>query len=579
MHKKSRIYAQAITLLCAVFMLASPKALAAMGPSPWAAPQIEQAISLGLVPDALQSDYQSPITREDFCSLLYHVLFGQETEISLEQENPFTDVDDPQIRYLAQRGIVSGYGNGVFAPQDGLTRQQAAVLLTNAARDFGRDLARDMSFMFQSPMSDRAGFAAWAADSIAWVRRASIMTGTMANKFDPQGQYTREQAIITMLRFHDVVIGQKDYRNFQNYIVSLVPVTIENDIFSMVIPANSPYHKDIEEVMLNYCDWVQEASGLSLFPEGTKYDKIRIGYQDADSYYGRNEDMYLWEVEHMLDGSSAPYFPLSILSWMLQDRTVHTKCPPFNDAFRFLNSAKAAKNNGMDYIYWYIMSYNFNVFEPEDERRIIAPGYETLFRSGKDSWEMTCVSLRFGVFLEQQYGTDILQNVIKKYAEKMQGNTATRDDFVDFLKQQTDQNVFEAFVSWYWENTALFNQSNTPELQTERFVCMPIITKYYQGFSDYQRFFIDKMMEFDFHEANAYVQHRGYQINGIYGSFYSDKEVTVTTFNETGKMVARSVVKPNSYVRIESKGATKLVVTGDNVHIRFMPLFEHCYSK
>lgn len=143
MHKKSRIYTATITLLCAVFILASPNMLAAREPSPWAAPQIEQAVSLGLVPDVLQSDYQSPITREDFCRLLYHVLFGQETEITLEQDNPFTDVDDPQIWYLAQRGIVSGHGNGIFSPQDGLTRQQAAVILTNAARDFGRDLARD----------------------------------------------------------------------------------------------------------------------------------------------------------------------------------------------------------------------------------------------------------------------------------------------------------------------------------------------------------------------------------------------------------------------------------------------------
>lgn len=580
MHKKSRIYTATITLLCAVFILVSPNTLAAMGPSPWAAPQIEQAISLGLVPDVLQSDYQSPITREDFCRLLYHVLFGQETEITLEQDNPFTDVDDPQIRYLAQRGIVSGHGNGIFAPQDGLTRQQAAVFLTNAARDFGRDLARDMSFMFQSPMSDREGFAAWAADSIAWVRRASIMTGTTADKFDPQGRYTREQAIITMLRFYDVVIGQKDYRNFQSYVVSLVPLTIENDVFSMSIPANVPYYRNIEQETLKYCHWVQEASGLSFLPKGKRYSKMTIVNSGDGAPLGSEDGIEIQDAQYIFGDYEYPaFYYLHELSHTLQWRAAYIDCRPFQEAFAILNSAKVAKKQGMDFLYRHLMSFNYAFIEPETERAIISSDFETYYRTSKSDWDVYLVGFRFGVYLEQRYGDDIFTKIIRRYAAKVGTRKTSRGQFVDFLKKQTGQNVFQDFVDWYWENKPIFAEKDELEQQAGMVTCLPQINKHFKDYTQYWNIKFQNSVTIDFRDSHALAQMHGYTVNGITAFMGADRLITVTAFDKDGKQVDKIMMPPGERRRVMFKNAVTLVVTGTNGHLFFNPDFETNYSK
>ena len=580
MHKKSRIYTATITLLCAVFIFASPNMLAAMGPSPWAAPQIEQAISLGLVPELLQSDYQSPITREDFCRLLYHVLFGQETEITLEQDNPFTDVDDPQIRYLAQRGIVSGHGNGIFSPQDGLTRQQAAVLLTNAARDFGRDLARDMSFMFQSPMSDRAGFAPWAADSIAWVRRASIMAGTKANKFDPQGRYTREQAIITMLRFFDVVIGQKDYRNFQNYVVSLAPLTIENDVFSMSIPANVPYYRNIEQKTLEYCDWVQEASGLSFLPKGKQYSKITIINSGDGAPLGGEDGIEIQDMDYIFHDHTHPDFVyLHELSHTLQWRAAFIDCRPFQEAFAILNSAKVAKKQGMDFLYRYLMSFNYAFIEPETERAIISSDFETYYRTSKSDWDVYLVGFRFGVYLEERYGDDIFAKIIQNYGAKVGALKTSRDQFVDFLKNQTSQNVFQDFVDWYWDNKSIFAEKDEPEQQAGTVNCLPVINKHFKNYTQYRNIKFQTSVTIDFRDSHALAQMHGYTVNGISATIGTKGRITVAAFDKDGKQIGKITMNADENQKVTFKDAVTLVVIGTNGHLFFNPDFETNYSK
>lgn len=507
------------------------------------------------------------------------MLFGQETEITLEQENPFTDVDDPQIRYLAQRGIVAGHGNGIFAPQDGLTRQQAAVLLTNAARDFGRDLARDMSFMFQSPMSDRAGFAAWAAESIAWVRRASIMTGTTAAKFDPQGQYTREQAIITMLRFHDVVIGQKDYRNFQNLVISLVPTTIENDVFVMYIPANVPYERDIEKTVLQYIERVQKASGLSFFSNARESSKLYISFEQRFPFAG-DDGIYLGIPE--LYAKEQEYTYTLLLSHTLLSRSVSMDSAPSRYAFAVLNSAKTAKMYGRDYLYWYVMHHNFSFFELERERNVIGPGLEDFFRKGlgehRESSDDILTGFRFGVYLEEQYGDDILAKLVKLYAQQ-QENTTEKSSFVDLLKEQTSPKVFDEFVSWYWKNRALFVWKEAPAI-TERTVSFrPRIDEQWQAFLNYWTITFEDSVTLDLRESHALAQLNGYKIKAISVILGTKTPITITSFDKDGNQVEKNTMRADEQRLIMFPNAATLVITGANGRLFVDLEFGRSYFK
>jgi hypothetical protein len=121
----------------------------AAAPSAWAAEEVGEAIAHGLVPSELRSDYASPISRGDFCKTavtFIEVKSGKPVEQILGErgltvnKGAFSDTNDPDILAASTLGIVNGRGNGKFAPQESITRQEAATLLTRIVDALSLDL-------------------------------------------------------------------------------------------------------------------------------------------------------------------------------------------------------------------------------------------------------------------------------------------------------------------------------------------------------------------------------------------------------------------------------------------------------
>ena len=96
-----------------------------------------------LIPEKLlSSDFKENITREEFASVcvkLYEKMLGKNIEILLP--NPFDDCDNEDVIKAYSVGIVNGVSDALFAPDDTLTREQAATMLSRAyALSFGVDL-------------------------------------------------------------------------------------------------------------------------------------------------------------------------------------------------------------------------------------------------------------------------------------------------------------------------------------------------------------------------------------------------------------------------------------------------------
>lgn len=167
-------------------------------PSSWAAPQVNEAIAAGIVPDAFQSGYTRPATRAEFCALaveLYEAVTG--TEIT--QRATFTDTDDLNVQKMAGLGVVLGVGDGTFNPDGTLTREQAATMLVRLAEAMGHPLPEGTA-----TFTDNASIASWAVDAVGRVQAAGLMGGVGDNTFSPQGSYTVEQSILTALRLYDL---------------------------------------------------------------------------------------------------------------------------------------------------------------------------------------------------------------------------------------------------------------------------------------------------------------------------------------------------------------------------------------
>lgn len=176
----------------------------------WAYDEVVAAIEAGLVPADLQNLYHSDITRMEFCRVAVRAVeaaLGQDvaevvresTGRSLSEwqnEYPFTDTANRSVIAAYALGIVVGNDNGTFAPSNTISRQEAAVMLTRAARVIGLDTDSVEGTVFDD--GDQA--AGWAVEAMSFVSHYGIMLGKGEGAFDPQGTFTREQSYMTALR-------------------------------------------------------------------------------------------------------------------------------------------------------------------------------------------------------------------------------------------------------------------------------------------------------------------------------------------------------------------------------------------
>ena len=180
-------------------------------PDAWAAEEVALALENNLVPAAMQKNYTKDINRQDFCALIIRLIeeksgmgidaFLAEKGVSI-QSGVFTDTTDKNVLAANALGIVNGRGGGIFDCTSGITRQEAARMLCQAAGVLG------IQTDGQAPaFADGSSFPAWAANEIAFVAATSdkvsgklVMGGVGENKFNPTGSYTTQQAFITMLR-------------------------------------------------------------------------------------------------------------------------------------------------------------------------------------------------------------------------------------------------------------------------------------------------------------------------------------------------------------------------------------------
>lgn len=217
-------------LLAAAMMTAAG---AADTPSAWAQKSVDAARAAGIVPAQVNSAFDTAITREDFCSLAAAVYRAWEKKDALtaytSSSVSFSDTDNADVLLCASAGVVNGVGNGKFAPQKNITRQEAASMLYRLAA-LNKNTKDDEATSLPHIFADSANIQSWAWKNVDWVYRQGIMNGMGENTFAPDGEYTREQSIVTALRLYDSSYAVAPEAEVAHYV--LVPnertVTIED---------------------------------------------------------------------------------------------------------------------------------------------------------------------------------------------------------------------------------------------------------------------------------------------------------------------------------------------------------------
>lgn len=175
----------------------------------WGAPEIEK-LANKLVVEGVGGDRFSPdraINRAEFTAMLVRSLALP----IVSTDSGFSDVNENAwyagvVATAAEYGLVNGYTDGTFRPQQTITREEIAAMVVRAAAFAGENISVSSSEQQRllSGYQD-AGKIKWGHQEIAAAIKAGIVQGTSATTLRPDANATRAQAAAMILRYLEYV--------------------------------------------------------------------------------------------------------------------------------------------------------------------------------------------------------------------------------------------------------------------------------------------------------------------------------------------------------------------------------------
>ncbi len=166
-------------------------------PGKWAQEDIKKAAYFGITQSGKYYRYRSSITREEFCELVYSTIKSVlNKSYTINTSFKYEDTDSETAVVLNRLGIVKGKTETKFAPNDFLTREEAATIIVRMINTLFPMDVTEMWFDYD----DMAEISPWASDSVQTISNLGFMNGVGENSFAPKDTYTTEQAIATLVR-------------------------------------------------------------------------------------------------------------------------------------------------------------------------------------------------------------------------------------------------------------------------------------------------------------------------------------------------------------------------------------------
>ena len=143
--------------------------------------------------------------------MIVTILYRMEGKPAVFGACPFTDVKagayyERAIVWAAENGIVKGYGNGCFGPDDQITREQMAAILYRYAKNRGLDVSVGENTNILS-YDDALDISEYAVPAMQWACGAQIIHGA-DGRLTPGAKATRAQVAAILHRFCENVLKQ-----------------------------------------------------------------------------------------------------------------------------------------------------------------------------------------------------------------------------------------------------------------------------------------------------------------------------------------------------------------------------------
>ena len=150
---------------------------------------------------------ENAMTRAEFAQLVFNMAGGQKDESGKEFPTQFADVPAnawyaQAVEWAARYGIVNGTSETTFAPNETISREQIAAMFYRYA---GNGAEADLSVLDQFEDADQV--SGWAKEAMAWAVENGYVNGTSETTLAPSETATRAQIAVIAVRLQPEAIA------------------------------------------------------------------------------------------------------------------------------------------------------------------------------------------------------------------------------------------------------------------------------------------------------------------------------------------------------------------------------------
>ncbi|MFE5320320.1 choice-of-anchor I family protein [Paenibacillus sp. NPDC056579] len=170
--------------------------------SHWAKSDIELLASKLIVQGTTDTTFQpdGSITRAQFTAIIVRSLGLDDNQAGQFKDVAASDWFNGVVGAAYEAKLISGYDDGTFRPNQPITREELAVLMSSALRYANVKAGEQTADQALNQFKDKGAIAGWAKEGVASIVQAGITNGKSEGYYEGTSQATRAEASVMIKR-------------------------------------------------------------------------------------------------------------------------------------------------------------------------------------------------------------------------------------------------------------------------------------------------------------------------------------------------------------------------------------------
>ena len=136
-------------------------------------------------------------------AMMAQILYNMQNRPDTIFDHGYIDVKksswyEKAVAYMTEKGIMDGYGRGLFGPNDPVTREQLVAIIYRYAKFKGIDVSASADL---AKFKDGKNVSTWAKEAMSWAVAAGVVSGRTATAIVPLDSATRAEIATIIMRY------------------------------------------------------------------------------------------------------------------------------------------------------------------------------------------------------------------------------------------------------------------------------------------------------------------------------------------------------------------------------------------